>query len=158
MDPYRHVTFCGLYCGLCSSRTRVPKLARELKSCMAREGYPLWGAYVYPHFAEFWRALKGFCSADKVCPGCRQEGGPPACGIRKCAQRRGIITCPLCEEFPCGKIEMLAEGYHLLIPDGRRLKEISVEKWEKEQRERAKTGFCYVDVRCHPYTVPEEEE
>lgn len=41
-----------------------------------------------------------------------------------------------------------------LIPDGRRMQRIGVEAWVAEQEERTRTGFCYADIRCHPYTIP----
>ena len=50
----------------------------------------------------------------------------------------------------------LAKGYHMLIPDGKRMKEIGIEKWIAEQQDRAKTGFAYSDIRCYPYSVTEE--
>lgn len=156
MDPYKYITYCGLFCGLCSSQGRVPKLAKKLYEQMKVDGYTYWGADVYENFNEFWEFLERFTDPDNICPGCRDGGGPSFCGIRKCAMERDVKTCPLCDDFPCGKIEMLAEGYHMLIPDGKRMKEIGVEKWIEEQKERAKTGFVYSDVRCHPYSVPEE--
>ncbi len=51
---------------------------------------------------------------------------------------------------------MIAKGYTLLIPGGERMKEIGIEAWIEEQEERAKAGFVYSDVRCHPYDIPRE--
>jgi len=81
---------------------------------------------------------------------------PPFCGIRKCAQRKNVEICPFCDEYPCNRIEMLAKGYSTLIASGRRMKDIGIEAWIAEQLERAKTGFAYVDIRCPPYSIPEE--
>ena len=34
--------------------------------------------------------------------------------------------------------------------------EIGIEAWIEEQEERAKAGFVYADIRCHPYDIPRE--
>jgi hypothetical protein len=36
------------------------------------------------------------------------------------------------------------------------MREIGLERWIEEQEERATTGFAYADIRCYPYSVPEE--
>jgi len=50
----------------------------------------------------------------------------------------------------------IAKGYPTLIADGQRMREIGIEAWIQEQEKRAETGFAYVDIRCYPYSVPEE--
>lgn len=155
MSDLRLVTYCGLYCGLCAERARIPARATSLRESMAREGWDSWGTHV-PGFTDFWSFLENLCDPDKCCPGCRQGGGPPFCSIRKCAEEREIDTCPFCGEFPCERIQAIAKGYPTLIADGTRMKEIGVEAWIQEQEERANTGFAYADIRCHPYDVPAE--
>jgi len=155
MADLRFVTYCGLYCGLCSARSRGPQEAKALHDTMRKEGYESWGGRL-PNFKEFWAFLTDLADIDKACPGCRQDGGPPLCGIRKCARQRGVDICAFCDEFPCHRIEALAQGYHMLIPDCERMRRIGIDAWIAEQEERASTGFCYLDVRCHPYSVPED--
>ncbi len=155
MDKLKLVTYCGLYCGLCAQRGRIPRRANALRESMAKEGYDQWGGEL-PGFNEFWSFLESLCDPDKACPGCRQGGGPPFCGIRKCARSREISICVDCEEYPCDRVLQIAKGYPTLIADGRRMKEMGTDAWIREQEERAKTGFAYVDIRCHPYNVPEE--
>jgi hypothetical protein len=149
------VTYCGLYCSLCAERGRIPRQARTLYDTMVKEGYETWGSEV-PGFEEFWRFLANLCDPDSTCPGCRQGGGPPFCGIRKCARRRGVEVCAFCDETPCERILSLAEGYPTLVSDGERMREIGLEAWIQEQEARAETGFAYADIRCHPYEVPSE--
>ena len=149
------VTYCGLYCGLCAERGRIPRQAHALRESMAREGYEYWGTEL-PGFEQFWGFLSNLCDPDKACAGCRQGGGPPFCSIRTCARERQLDVCVFCAEYPCWRIEGLAKGYPTLIADGNRMKGIGVEAWILEQEERAKTGFAYVDIRCHPYEIPEE--
>ena len=155
MDELRLVTYCGLYCGLCAERGRIPRQAGALRESMSKEGYEDWGSDL-PGFQEFWSFLGRLCDPDQACPGCRQGGGPPFCAIRKCVQRRGLEVCAFCEEYPCQNVLVLSKGYPTLIADGRRMRESGLEAWIREQEERAKTGFAYVDIRCHPYEVPRE--
>ncbi len=154
-DKLRLVTYCGLHCDLCSQRGRIPLQSATLRDTMRKEGWELWGNTI-PGFKEFWQFLGGMSDPAKSCPGCRQSGGPPFCGIRKCARGKGLDLCIECKEWPCDRIKGLAAGYVTLIPDSERLKRIGVDKWLKEQEARAATGFCYCDVRCHPYTIPDK--
>lgn len=149
------VTYCGLYCGLCSQRARVPRQARELRDTMSTEGYEYWAREI-PGFDEFWAFLASLCDPDEACPGCRQGAGPPFCAIRKCALSRDIDVCTECGEYPCHRIAQLAQGYPTLVADGERMVAIGMNAWIEEQEERRKTGFVYADIRYHPYQVPEE--
>ncbi|MBP8304938.1 MAG: DUF3795 domain-containing protein [Phycisphaerae bacterium] len=155
MADLRLVTYCGLFCDLCAQRCRIPSLAKDLRQAMAKEGYEYWGTQL-AHFADFWAFLGQICDPDAACPGCRQGAGPEFCGIRKCARRHGVEVCPFCEGYPCQRVLELAKGYPTLISDGRRMCEIGLDRWVAEQQERARTGFAYADIRCHPYRVPEE--
>jgi hypothetical protein len=155
MADLRLVTYCGLYCGLCAQRGRIPRQAHALRESMAKEGYEFWGKEL-PGFTEFWSFLERLCDPDKAHPSCRQGGGPPFCSIRKCARGRGIELCPDCADYPCERLRALERGYPTLISDGRRMKEIGIVQWIAEQEERARVGFAYVDIRCHPYDVPSE--
>jgi hypothetical protein len=149
------VTYCGLYCELCSERGRLPQRAKALMELMTQEGYEHW-ATDEPGFTEFWAFLKRLSDPDGGCPGCRSGGGPPFCGIRKCARAREVAVCPLCDDYPCHRIEMLAQGYPTLLADGRRMQAVGIETWIAEQEKRARTGFAYVDIRYYPYSVPED--
>ena len=120
---------------------------------MKKEGYEHWGQGI-SGFTDFWKFLNGLAESEVRCS-CREgQCGPPFCGIRKCARTRGVDLCAFCGEYPCDLILGLAKGYPMLLADGKRMKEIGVDAWIEEQEERAKTGFAYVDIRCHPYDVP----
>ena len=155
MDNLKYVTYCGLYCGLCTARCRIPRQAAALRDTMANDGYDKWGVNI-PGFNEFWKFLNEHCEPDKNCPGCRQGGGPPFCGIRKCAKAKNIEICVFCDEYPCYRIDAVAKGYPTLIADGKRIKEIGIDKWTAEQQQRVQTGFAYADIRCYPYSVPDK--
>ncbi len=141
------VGFCGLYCGLCAGRRRIPRQAATLRETLRQEGYDQ-GYFDVPGleevFAAFWEGLNQL--ADTPCPGCRGGGGFPGCPIRACAQENGVTACPLCDDFPCPRLEML-HRYPTFLADGRRMREIGLERWIAEQETRAATGFAYADLR-----------
>ncbi len=153
MPDLKHVTWCGLYCGLCAQATRIPRHAAALRDSMRKEGWDNWGREV-PRFGEFWEFLGGLADSAATA-GCRAGTcGPPFCTIRKCAPEKGVDACPFCDEYPCRRIEGIAKGYVNMIADGKRMREIGLERWIEEQEARKATGFCYADIRCHPYDVP----
>ena len=155
MPDLTQVTYCGLYCGLCSQRNRIPPRARSLQEAMRKDGWDLWGNEI-PGFKDFWSFLKGLAEAESRCS-CREGTcGPPFCGIRKCARKKGIEICAFCGDYPCHRIQGLAKGYITMPADSQRMKEIGVEAWIQEQEERRKTGFAYVDIRGPSYEVPKE--
>ena len=143
------VAYCGLYCGLCAGRTRIPQEAARLRAALRQEGYDqgYFGVLgLREVFPEFWQGLN--CLADSPCPGCRAGGGIPGCPIRDCVQERAVDACPLCADFPCERLAMLGH-YPTFESDGRRMQAIGLEAWIAEQEARAAAGFVYADIR-HP--------
>jgi hypothetical protein len=119
---------------------------------MQKEGYEHWGQAI-PGFQEFWKFLGRLVEGESRCS-CREGPcGPPFCGIRKCAREKGVDVCVLCEEYPCERILGIAKGYPTLLADGKRMREVGIEEWIREQEQRASTGFAYVDIRCYPYEI-----
>ena len=155
MTDLRLVTYCGLYCGLCGQKCRIPQKAKDLKDAMQTEGYDEWGENI-PGFKEFWKYLNGIVASESI-SSCREGTcGAPFCTIRKCAQEKNIDMCISCDEYPCARVEGIAKGYPTLLADGKRIKEIGLDKWIEEQEKRAQTGFAYADIRCYPYEVPDK--
>jgi hypothetical protein len=144
-EQLEFVTYCGLYCGLCAERTRIPQRAAALQQAMAEEGWPFWGHSV-PGFTPFWEFLEGL-HASGGCPCCRAGGGPPDCQVRTCARARGLELCSECPDFPCPRIAALGEIYPTLITDNRRLQAVGLAQWLAEQAERARRGVVYADIR-----------
>jgi len=143
----QEVAYCGLYCGLCASRRRIPQQATTLRETLRREGYDQ-GYFDIPGlgdaFASFWHGLN--ILADSPCAGCRAGAGYPGCPIRLCARERGATVCVECRDYPCERLDML-KHYHTLRADNERLRAVGLERWVAEQEERARCGFCYADVR-----------
>jgi hypothetical protein len=148
------VTYCGLYCGLCAERTRIPQTARALQTAMTEEGWPFWGPSM-PGFNEFWTFLENL-GAGEGCPGCRAGGGYPECQIRICARERGLEVCSQCIDFACERLESLAAIYPTLIADNLRMKAVGMEQWLIEQQERAHRGVVYADIRYRTHD-PEDD-
>ena len=154
MTDLSQVTYCGLYCGLCVTRNRMPRQAGELRETMRKEGWESWGQQV-PGFNEFWSFLNGIADGEENCSCRGGTCGPSFCSIRTCAPEKGVEVCPFCDEYPCYRIEGLAKGYVNLIADGYRMRLIGPDAWIAEQEQRRRTGFAYTDIRNHPYSIPE---
>ena len=156
MADLRLVTYCGLYCGLCSANCRIPERAMALREAMRKDGYEHWAPDAMPGFTDFWTFLEGLAEPEAP-SSCRDETcGASFCTIRTCARERSVDVCPSCDDYPCHRIEALARGYPTLLHDAKRMKEIGIEAWIEEQEERAATGFAYTDIRCYPYEVPRD--
>lgn len=144
----RLVAYCGLYCGLCAQRTRIPDQALQLQRTLHEEGFDDFYQSV-PEMKEafpvFWDFLRSLAKFDCMCR--TGKGGPLDCEIRGCAKRKNILVCPTCNEYPCRHIRALAAKYPTLIQDGKRLRRIGIEKWVIEQEQRVKRGFAYADIR-----------
>jgi hypothetical protein len=155
MSNLENVTYCGLYCRLCSNKSRLPQLASSLKDLMADDGWEYYGEFLMQDFKPFWSVLGKLSDFESTCPDCREGCGDPDCDIRKCAQAREEELCPLCGDFPCEHIRNLASRYPNLIGDGERMIRVGVETWIKEQEERRRKGFCYCDIRSPVAIEPE---
>ena len=119
---------------------------------MAEEGWPFWGPSM-PRFVEFWSFLEELATGEG-CPGCRADGGFPGGQIRACARERGLDVCSQCADFPCQHVETLAARYPTLIADNARMRTVGLEQWLSEQKERARRGVVYADIR---YRVDDPE-
>lgn len=139
------VTYCGLYCELCGDRARIPQRAKALYEAMNDEGWPHW-RNSFPGFAEFWSFLAKLHIAGS-CAGCRAGSGWADCPMRPCARERSLELCNQCPDFPCSHVEALAARYPTVIGDNRRMQEVGLERWLREQNERVRRGVVYADTR-----------
>jgi len=147
MENLKYVTYCGLYCRLCTNLARIPQQAKMLKATMSKAGYEIFGEHYVEHFKEFWEVLGRFSETDKTCPACRGGCGDPSCKVRICAREKEIERCPVCKDYPCEHVLELAKRYPNLVADGKRQEEIGIEAWIEEQEERIRAGFCYDQIR-----------
>jgi hypothetical protein len=153
MDDKMLVTYCGLYCDLCSARFKIPDQAHALRESLRMADFEDHGPG-QPNFNEFWAFLNNLAEPP---PGqcCRAETcGHPQCAIRNCAKEKQLFVCTDCGDYPCEHILVLGRSEPTLVQDGRRLEAIGLEAWIAEQKARRRAGFCYGDVRCGKCTVP----
>ena len=143
----KYITYCGLYCAHCYSRTHIVPTAQKLKEQMQEQGFESFGPYMQDYI-EFWRFLSTLIDAEG-CPGCRQDGGSPACSMRICARENQVESCPLCSEYPCDKFGWLktTSAYPMLENDNQLMQEHGLQAWEMMQKARREDGFTYIEER-----------
>ena len=129
MEEYTLLGACGLYCGSCSHyKVSQPEGRSFLNKKRAED----------PLFEE--------------CHGCRSNYRTEYCNkctIRICAERREVVHCGLCTDYPCRQIkEFQFDGkiHHIIIIDNlEHLKRNDPEQWllEQEDRWKCKCGMKY---------------
>ncbi len=123
------LAYCGLHCGLCAHRDRLRERAQKLYESLYQEQSDSSRAAI-PR--EFWSLLCSLADRGTQCA-CRQETcGPPLCGIRRCAQQRGVEVCPFCEEYPCERILERFKTSTSLLACGMHMKAVGIEAWMRE--------------------------
>jgi len=149
--------YCGIYCGLCDHRTKIPERASALRAAMEQAEYDEWGPSL-AGFDEFWSFLQKLTRVEDT--RCCRSGtcGDGFCAIKKCARDKGVSLCVECADYPCQWVHRLGRGEPTLLHDGQRIREKGLEAWMEEQEERRAAGFCYGDIRCFPYEFPKLEE
>jgi hypothetical protein len=110
------IAYCGLYCGDCHGFSgKIRDLPRDLRKELRAPRYDKFAEFIstfsfgkdFRNYEECYKVLgamvKFRCRED-----CRDGGGSPFCKIRKCAQKKGIEGCWLCEMFEsCKKLDFL---------------------------------------------------
>lgn len=101
----------------------------------------------------------GACSTPG-CNGCKimnENHWSPDCKFIQCAQSKNVDACPLCDQYPCDNIMEFEKDKHVhhktVVPNGKRIKEIGLEAWLEEQKERwtceqCGKGFTWFDDKC----------
>ncbi|UCH57674.1 MAG: DUF3795 domain-containing protein [Candidatus Bathyarchaeota archaeon] len=129
---------CGDYCGGCGQYNGfVKQTAMLMREFSDLYGFVIRSKGVFD-FEEFVKGLEWFIKMER-CPGCHGGGGPSWCDVKRCCPEKGLRLCFECEEFPCKKIERVAD------PDTedrfRRFKEIGFERWVSKQTRKAEEGY-----------------
>lgn len=142
----REYGICGVYCGQCpSGNGRVKFMAGELKRLVDTTRYA-WVSEVVKSFSfsEFRKGLEWFSQAQ--CPMCLNGGGAP-CENRKCASRKKLQSCLLCDEYlTCKNTEYQRDVYPFVKDNHSRVKEVGFQKYIEEEQERTLAG---VDLMGH---------
>ena len=99
-------------------------------------------------FDSYFGIYCGACSTPG-CNGCKipnENHWSPDCTFIKCAQDRRIESCCFCSDYPCTDIMAFdTDGYvhhRTILPNGRRLKEVGLEAWLEEQKQRWSCTQC----------------
>ena len=71
MSDLKNITYCGLYCKLCATKSRIPQTAIALRDALAAEGWEDYGEYVVPDFKTFWSTLNKLSRFEEEFPDCR---------------------------------------------------------------------------------------
>ncbi len=131
--------YCGLYCGSCETfRAWKEKDAALLMKEAAESGRPI---------------------EDIRCDGCKSAEvifWCSRCRIKECAEGKGLEFCFECRDFPCGvllEFEGSAEHHEGVIQELKRIREVGVDDWLREQDRRWRCPHCrdritYYDERC----------
>ena len=138
MAEHDLVAPCGDYCGGCAQYNGLAAgLAKHLRSLADLYGFGFRSQGAF-EFSEFLKGLDWFVTNAK-CPGCRAGGGPGWCEVKLCCAERKLRVCFECDDFPCSKIEAVAD------PDtmdrSRRFRKMGFDAWVNEQRHRATQGY-----------------
>jgi hypothetical protein len=110
------IAYCGLHCGDCHGFSgKIPDLARDLRKELRAMRYDKFAGFISTY--SFGKDFKEYEACYKVLgamvkfrcrKGCKNGGGSPFCNIRKCAQKKEIEGCWLCDEFEsCKKLDFL---------------------------------------------------
>jgi hypothetical protein len=142
----RQYGICGVYCGQCpNGNGRVKIMAGELKRLVDTTRYD-WVKDVVKSFSfdEFRKGLEWF--ADSQCPMCLNGGGAP-CENKKCAPKRNLQSCLLCNVYlTCKNTEYQRDVYPFVVDNHNRVKQVGFQKYLEEEEERTKAG---VDMMGH---------
>jgi hypothetical protein len=137
---------CGVYCGQCpNGNGRVKMMAQELKRLVDTTRYN-WLNDVVKSFSfnEFRKGLEWFSNAQ--CAMCLKGGGAP-CENKKCAAKKKLQSCLLCDEYlTCKNTEYQREVYPFVTENYARVKQVGFQKHLEEEEERAEAG---VDLMGH---------
>jgi hypothetical protein len=137
------VTYCGLYCGDCILyKGEIADLARDLRKKLRESEFDEAAkniSKVFKPFENYPQCYEVLGAMVKLrCKrGCRANGGPPGCAIRKCCHKKGIKGCWECTDFEnCSKFNFLkARHGDANVNNLRRLKRSGVDSFIKGKRE-----------------------
>jgi hypothetical protein len=124
-DEKRLAAVCGLFCGGCDIYL-ASHGDRELQRRIGENVSQVTSREIKPKEIKCegcWGPLEVHWSAD--------------CKMLNCARERGYRFCFECEEYPCDKLIMFKDKHYPHVLDNlNRIRQIGVESWLKEQKEK----------------------
>ncbi|MHC1564469.1 MAG: DUF3795 domain-containing protein [Candidatus Hecatellaceae archaeon] len=134
---------CGIYCGACFAyRRSLSSEAGKLKELLEKEKFDRIATAFswvgsYRDFKRWLTWLKRL-----TCNGCQTGGGNPFCAIRRCCQRKGLLSCADCPEMPCRKLDWITRRYRKWnLKNLERIREAGYQRWLREMRAEVRKGF-----------------
>jgi hypothetical protein len=114
------IAYCGHYCGTCPAHTQeVAELTKNLRSRLRKDKFDKYASVLakVPAFKAFKHYDKGCDLLNALmkmrCKNgtCRDGGWSLSCKIKKCAEKKGLLGCWQCDDFPtCKTLKVLEEG------------------------------------------------
>jgi thiol-disulfide isomerase/thioredoxin len=132
------IGFCGIWCGSCvAGNGSLQELNKRYAKIVDDYDLKDWAPKDFD-FEEFRKGLLSLASMP-ACPGCRQQGGIPDCGIRRCATDKSLEDCSQCGTVrDCLHSELLetmrtgARKADLMVKTKDLDREQLLKKWEKD--------------------------
>jgi hypothetical protein len=142
------IGFCGIWCGSCSAGNgAMIELTKKYDDLVDKYRLEKWVPKDFD-FKEFKKGL-GSIQTMSLCPGCQKNGGPPACKIRTCAVKKGIVNCSQCETLTeCSNFQDIEKSHPKIRQGLKEMKNASqnelINKWTDE----LKTKWPHCVVLC----------
>ena len=144
----KYKCYCGLYCGNCAVKANIEpaakKLHDEIKNAHFEDVMPL-----IPNGDKFMEFLVFLVNG--LCISCKDGSGNPGCEVRKCAEKKGVDMCALCDSYPCDLMAQFLKDYPTLKTDNELLRDKGMAAWAALQDERRASGFTYSDYKKWGY-------
>ena len=130
---------CGLYCGAC----RIYRAWQDNNQQLLEETQQNMSSRGATNLEDL--RCDGCLGQGNLTPWCQQ------CEIRRCPDDKpGVTRCSDCPEFPCSRITAFNNDgmrHHAEVLDNlRRLQEIGVENWLRDEEERWRCPQCQAPV------------
>ncbi|MCD4651445.1 MAG: DUF3795 domain-containing protein [Candidatus Cloacimonetes bacterium] len=101
------IAYCGLNCERCQHNfADIRDKANALVEAMNKVNFSEVAKVIPFMNSKYKNFMKIIKFLNSECPGCREGGGNPFCGIRKCAKKKEYFTCAECKQF-CKRFNML---------------------------------------------------
>lgn len=131
---------CGLHCGRCFAfaEGEICSLSRQLRDTLgnfdvyAKRFETLLGDPIYASYPAFKIFLDHLASGH--CGGCRNERCKlfVTCGVRPCAEERGMDYCFQCPDFPCDRTGFDVHLYRRHVEIKMKMRKSGVENYYEE--------------------------
>jgi len=146
MDREPLAAVCGLYCGACGIYRAWQNNDRELLETIRENMTSQWGEITLDDLR-----CDGCLGGGHLTPYCNQ------CALRLCPEDKpGVTRCSDCSDFPCSRItDFNNDGmrHHAEVLDNlRRIAEIGVEAWVRQEKERWRCPQCQAPVDWYART------